>query len=60
LILEVGDLICLITEFFPLIPLPIKEAVEDGLGEEFVTNQFPLIPLPIKEAVAPIVNPYPA
>ncbi len=37
---------------FPLIPLPIKEAVKgkDGMNEAF-DEAFPLIPLPIKEAV---------
>jgi hypothetical protein len=39
---------------FPLIPLPIKEAVPNYLGDKlcaYLQHQFPLIPLPIKEAV---------
>ncbi len=36
---------------FPLIPLPIKEAVYIHFTEESVIKLFPLIPLPIKEAV---------
>ncbi len=36
---------------FPLIPLPIKEAVSEfGFGYGAIVK-FPLIPLPIKEAV---------
>jgi hypothetical protein len=34
---------------FPLIPLPIKEAVFEP--KDSLVIQFPLIPLPIKEAV---------
>ncbi len=38
---------------FPLIPLPIKEAVEGTIPwYERQLLEFPLIPLPIKEAVA--------
>ncbi len=37
---------------FPLIPLPIKEAVlKEGETLQDVKAEFPLIPLPIKEAV---------
>ncbi len=38
---------------FPLIPLPIKEAVHflEGDLPSLEKNKFPLIPLPIKEAV---------
>ncbi len=39
---------------FPLIPLPIKEAVWDGHVtqlHDIRDMEFPLIPLPIKEAV---------
>ena len=39
---------------FPLIPLPIKEAIfhQEKLGTDFTHDAFPLIPLPIKEAIA--------
>ncbi len=39
---------------FPLIPLPIKEAVQEEQRVFRLTGglEFPLIPLPIKEAVS--------
>ena len=36
---------------FPLIPLPIKEAIKVEKKEERKVQEFPLIPLPIKEAI---------
>ena len=37
---------------FPLIPLPIKEAIYSiGYYDKDGYNSFPLIPLPIKEAI---------
>ncbi len=39
-------------KLFPLIPLPIKEAVAlEEAAEYRLAYEFPLIPLPIKEAV---------
>ena len=41
---------------FPLIPLPIKEAIYIGKCRKFAILKeiaFPLIPLPIKEAIYP-------
>ena len=39
---------------FPLIPLPIKEAIMDVKAQSYiiVKSLFPLIPLPIKEAMS--------
>ncbi len=37
---------------FPLIPLPVKEAVAMAIVcRRFAKSEFPLIPLPVKEAV---------
>ena len=45
---------------FPLIPLPIKEAIPVLTLFIDYTMRFPLIPLPIKEAIPVILNPYSA
>ena len=36
---------------FPLIPLPIKEAIIPFKKSQTLQPKFPLIPLPIKEAI---------
>jgi hypothetical protein len=44
---------------FPLIPLPIREAVPTGYfspKRNSLLYKFPLIPLPIREAVPPAVK----
>ena len=40
-----------LASLFPLIPLPIKEAIPQVLLEAQKLRGFPLIPLPIKEAI---------
>jgi|694.fasta_scaffold88024_3 hypothetical protein len=41
---------------FPLIPLPIKEAIVPSIVVADETPEgFPLIPLPIKEAISMII-----
>jgi hypothetical protein len=47
---------------FPLIPLPIKEAMMINPFQPQLIREvrFPLIPLPIKEAIPVILNPYSA
>ena len=37
--------------WFPLIPLPIKEAIFLFISYDYKSVSFPLIPLPIKEAM---------
>ena len=37
---------------FPLIPLPIKEAMIENANAEEIEAAFPLIPLSIKEAIS--------
>ena len=45
-------LVTLVLVTFPLIPLPIKEAIEiKPIYEYWGVSAFPLIPLPIKEAI---------
>ena len=39
-------------DWFPLIPLPIKEAIKSGAMKAAIVLTFPLIPLPIKEAIS--------